>query len=376
MTGIASGRCPSALAMTSVAVLKGLCARAGMRPEKSSGQHFLVSRATLDRIVAAVDPQPTDTILEVGAGFGVLTTALAERIASPPFIPPPHGMGRGKIGGGVRRGCIIAIERDRHITPILKELVAPYGNVEVVEGNVLRLLSLRGRSRSNPGQLGTELSAHGRDCFAVARNDTEKVFKVAANLPYSITSDFLRLLFDRVADGSLPTPERAVLLLQREVVDRLCADPAQQRERKNVGMLTVLTQLHCTARRIARVPPSAFWPPPKVESAVVVLEHWRSPEEIREFLGGVSRDEFLRIVHVCFARRRAQLQTTVSHVIARPQPKQSRSTGDSALHSWPGLLRFARNDKAFWDAIGIPPTARPETLSIAEWIALSRALQS
>ncbi|MDO8598865.1 MAG: 16S rRNA (adenine(1518)-N(6)/adenine(1519)-N(6))-dimethyltransferase RsmA [bacterium] len=316
--------------------LKALCARAGMRPEKSSGQNFLIDRTALDRIVEAVDPQPHDTILEVGAGFGVLTTALAPRVAR-----------------------VIAIERDPRITSILRELVEQCGNVEVVEEDVLRWL------RSD--------------------HDLGAAWKIAANLPYSITSDFLRLLFDAVGTGTISPPARAVLLLQREVVDRLTVDPQRTRDRKQVGMLTILTQLHATPHRVATVAPGSFWPQPKVESAVVVLDEWRSPAQIQELLGDVSRDEFLHVVHACFARRRAQMRTTVSHVIAREQGDRSNLGHDTRR---PGLLRGvypvgtrsvpfgARNDKAFWDSTGIDPTARPETLTLTQWIALARALRS
>lgn len=325
--------------------LKALCERAGMRPEKASGQHFLISATALERIVAAVDPRSDDTILEIGAGFGVLTLALAERLKNE------------ERKNGEHDGRIIAIERDRRVVPILRELVAPCGNVEVVEGDVLRLFkfilsehserrisqeSRRVRSESDAAQFGEMLR----------RSTPQHKFKIAANLPYSITSDFLRLLFDRIADGSLPVPERVILLLQREVVDRLTADPKRASDRGAVGILTMLAQLHCAPRRIARVPPGSFWPPPKVESAVVTLEHWRSPEEIAELLGDSSRVEFLHLIHAAFSRRRGQLLG-----ILRRYTKRSREDVERVLST-----------------LRVDPAARPETLSLKEWIALAQAL--
>ena len=174
--------------------------------------------------------------------------------------------------------------------------------------------------------------------------------KVAANLPYGITSDFLRLLFDRVADGTLPVPDRVVLLLQREVVDRLTADPKKESDRGSVGVLTMLTQLHSTPRRVARVPPGNFWPPPKVESAVVVLDAWRSPSQLRELLGNVNREEVLRLIHAAFSRRRGQISG-----ILRRYAKRSREDVERLL----GTLR-------------IDPASRPESLPLKEWIALAQ----
>jgi len=337
-------------------ILKTLCGRAGMRPEKSSGQNFLINRATLDRIVAAVDPSPGDTILEIGAGFGVLTLALAERGAH-----------------------VVAIERDRHIIPILRELVLPHGNVEVVEGDALRWLrgdhalpviaSEAKQSRRLFAMNGIAEPVPSRTrglARAAPRDDSGKGWKLAANLPYGITSDFLRLLFDRIADGALPIPDRVVLLLQREVVDRLTADPKRASDRGAVGVLTMLTQLHSTPRRIARVPPGHFWPAPKVESAVVVLEHWRTPEEIAALFcgappphapppGGRGRNEregLLYLVHAAFARRRGQLSGILQRHTNRSREDIERMLG--TLH--------------------IAPTARPETLSIEEWIGIAQAL--
>lgn len=329
--------------------LRGFCMRAGIRPEKSSGQNFLISATALEHIVAAVDPKPGDTILEVGAGFGVLTLALAERLKND------------ERKNGEQDGRIIAIERDRRVVPILREIVNEYGNVEVVEGDVLRffqfILSPDGRSGRRVSRSGNEvqwssIATHIGEMLR--RSSPQHKLKIAANLPYSITSDFLRLLFDRIADGSLPVPERVVLLLQKEVVNRLIADPGRSSDRGAVGILTMLAQLHCAPRRIARVPPGSFWPPPKVESAVVVLEGWRTPEEMTKLLGGTSRTEFLHLLHAAFARRRGQLLGILRRYMKRSHEDVERLLG----------------------ALCIVPTARPETLSLRKWIALAKALQA
>lgn len=270
-------------------------------------------------------------------------------------------------------GRIIAVERDRRITSILRELVMPYGNVEVWEQDVLQLLRSsqqrggmlisgsvddraatvrgrkpreRGRNSSETGTVGQASGpGGGRPTSAAGVSELGDHWKLAANLPYSITSDFLRLLFDAVGTGALLPPERAVLLLQREVVDRMCADPSRHREHRNVGLLTILTQLHCSPRRIARVPAAHFWPQPKVESAVVALEGWRKKEELVGLLGGPSRDNFLHLIRTCFAYRRRQIGRVLKGRTSRLAPHAS------------SLM-----------------TARPETLTLAQWIALARAL--
>ena len=296
-------------------VLRDLCTRAGIRPSRAVGQHFLINRTTRDRIIAAVDPQPSDTIVEVGAGFGVLTAVLA--------------------ASGAR---IIAIERDRRIVPILRELVAPYGHVEVVEGDVLNELRAFGPKSRRAG---------GSRWYALRPSSPtilKPSWKLVANLPYGITSDFLRLLFDRIADGSLPTPERVVLLLQREVVDRLIGRPDAR------GFLTILAQLQCSPRRVVRVPPSHFWPAPKVESAVVALTDWRTPGATAAFLG-VDRSAFLRLVHDVFVGRRQQIGTRLR-----------------------SLVHDRTRVEAVCRAAGVQPMRRPETLDMTEWIALARVL--
>lgn len=284
--------------------LTKLCTRAGMRPQRASGQHFLINRGTRDAIIDAVDPQPSGTIMEIGAGFGVLTAPLAPR---------------------VRR--VIAIERDRRITPILRECADPYGDrVHIVEGDILRLLQADALLTS---------AAIG------------KYWTMVANLPYGITSEFLRLLFDRIADGTLPPPERMVFLLQREVVDRMTgADGAR-------GFLTIATALHGTARRIARVPPSHFWPSPRVESAVVAMTEVRSPSAITERIGGMHRATFLRFVHrCCSGNRRRQIGSVLTAICGRDRTRAQAA------------LAHAR----------VEPARRPDTLTLDEWIALARAL--
>lgn len=339
--------------------------------------------------------------------------------------------------------------------PILRELVAPYGGAEVVEGDILNVLrsgetmrkvlepqgsnmdamrsagamSIRSKETTpwlRGGETGVTLSPQetveprGRQVDRTVADDGEGApqggpspkgrapratssarsrgssttrdvrglrLKIAANLPYGITSEFLSLLFDAVATGSLPPPERAVLLLQREVVDRLCANAgfmgstsaasdevmsgASKRSlgrewaHGRVGLLTIVTQLHCHPRLVARVPASHFWPPPRVESAVVALNDWRSPDEIAALVG--DRDAFLATVRAGFAHPRRQLAVNLT---ARRPPsfdgaRQSRATSN----------RMTRETvQRALEAAHIPPRARPADPTLDQWITVHRAL--
>ncbi|MFH1099128.1 MAG: 16S rRNA (adenine(1518)-N(6)/adenine(1519)-N(6))-dimethyltransferase RsmA, partial [Candidatus Uhrbacteria bacterium] len=317
--------------LLSPTTLKALCVRAGIKPDRRAGQNFLTSQSVLRHIVDAVDPQPQDTILEIGSGFGTLTLSLAPRVAR-----------------------LIAIERDQRIAPILRESVMPYENVEVVERDVLdwlrtlehgnhRTIEFEQKYRPRPSVVLQSYSSMVLKSYSPTV--LRPPWKLAANLPYSITGDFLRLLFDAIGEGALPPPKRAVLMLQREVVDRMLG------RRGVVGFLTVLVQLHAEPHLIARVPRGAFWPVPKVESSVVLLDHWRSPAEIALFLGGVGRDRFLAIVRTAYARRRRQVAV--------------------GLRAFIGGKETAR---AAFSVAGVDPTARPESLNLNEWVAIARAV--
>jgi 16S rRNA (adenine1518-N6/adenine1519-N6)-dimethyltransferase len=282
---------------THIPTLKQLTEEAGMRPSKSSGQHFLVNEGTLARIVSTIDAQPGDHVLEFGAGFGTLTFAMAN--AQPD-------------------AQITAVERDVHILPVLRRLAQEHQRVTIVEQNILEFMD-----RADP---------------------PAAPWILAANLPYGITGRFLRTLFDLIGTGAWPPPRRAVLLLQSEVVDRLTGKEGSR------SMLTMLTELHASAQRVAVVPRTHFWPPPKVKSAVVVLDAWRVPEKIAQRLNPVTRKDVIAIAKAGFASPRKQLITSLKTIV-------DTTTLDAAFRT-----------------TGMSPTARPATLTLDQWIAFIRAL--
>jgi 16S rRNA (adenine1518-N6/adenine1519-N6)-dimethyltransferase len=255
------------------------------RPRKRFGQHFLTDRRSLERIVEALQPEPTDIVVEIGPGKGALTDVLATTC---------------------RR--LIAIEIDRDLVASLRKRLATRPVVEVVEGDALEVN------------------------WAVLAGES---YLLAGNLPYYITTP---LIF-RILES--PMPRRAVLLVQREVADRLTATPGSG----EYGALTVNVQVAATVRTVAKVSAGAFHPKPKVDSAIVLLTPHREP-----LLGTDEQAAFRRFVQAVFGMRRKQMIRVMRESWV-PAPDQA----SSVLH----------------DA-GIDPTTRPETIDPIAFVRLFR----
>ena len=212
------------------------------------GQHFLIKGSLLERIAAAACPAPTDLVVEIGPGRGALTERLLARAAR-----------------------VVAIEVDAYLAAHLRRKFAGEPRLEIVEADVLA---------TDLGQWGS--------------------VPVAGNLPYYITSPIIERVL-RVR------PPRAVFLMQEEVAQRLVAQPGS----RDYGFLTVQTALFAHARRLFGVKPSAFHPPPKVDSAVVLLEP-------RQPLAG-DPEEFLRFVGLCFAHKRKTIRNNLAETLGREE---------------------------------------------------------
>ncbi len=237
-----------------------------MIPDKRLGQHFLTDRNILQRIVDALEPAPDDVVVEIGAGKGSLTVALAPRVAN-----------------------VIAVEKDRRLARDcgLRIEECGLGNVTVVEGDALKLSwhALIETSPANPQ--------------SPIRNPQ---LKVVGNIPYNITSP----LIDKALTP--PLPARIVFLVQAEVADRMAAPPGS----KAYGALSIGVQAVCSVERLFTVRAGAFTPPPKVESALVRLTPLAHPL--------VAPDEiprFRAFVTACFTRRRKQLRNVAMAATGR-----------------------------------------------------------
>ena len=196
--------------------VRSLLREHGIKPRKGLGQAFLLSERLLERIIAAADLDPKDTVLEVGAGLGALTHRLAQ------------GCGR-----------VVALEVDGRLLPLLQETLAPFPNVQVVHEDILAM---------EPGDL------------------VSPPYKVVANLPYYITSAVLRHFLEARAKPSL-----LVVTVQREVAQRIVAGPG------HMSLLAVSVQLYGRPKIVAKAPPGAFYPSPGVTSAVLRIDLYASP---------------------------------------------------------------------------------------------------
>ncbi len=254
---------------------------------KRLGQHFLTDTRTLDRIADVLEIKPRDTVIEIGPGRGALTDRLA-----------------------ARAGRLITIEVDKLLVPILRARYADRPHVSVIESDVLQLA------------LG-----------AVA----DGPFLLAGNVPYYITTPIIFHAMTR------PRPERAVFLVQREVADRAVASPGS----KAYGALSVNLQALASVSVRGIVKPSAFNPPPSVESAILHVVPRTDP-----VIAEHEEAAFRKLVIASFGLRRKQLRRVVRTVRG-----VTAEQADAALNT-----------------ASLDPEARPETLSASQFAALLRAL--
>jgi 16S rRNA (adenine1518-N6/adenine1519-N6)-dimethyltransferase len=259
------------------------------RPKKRFGQHFLISPTVLNGILRLAELTPEDVVVEIGAGTGILTDALASRA-----------------------GRLLALELDRDLIPSLRQRFGDRTHVEIIHADALTF---------DFDQLPAPI-------------------KVVANLPYGTAVAILTRLLDRRSRLRC-----AVIMLQREVAERLYARPGT----KAYGSLTLLTQWYATVEKGFNVPPSAFSPPPKVMSTVVrIIPRPTPPVAVK------SEALLFRVIHAAFAQRRKMLTNALRHEYQQIEPHRLRHTVE---------------------AIGIAATRRGETLTLAEFARLADALQ-
>ena len=268
---------------------KKLLRRVDVRARKRLGQHFLVDEKALEKVVESAGLGPDDSVLEVGPGLGTLTQELSRRA-----------------------GKLIAVELDDRLAAVLAEDFKSRKNVEIVNGDILKLdlkellWGLRG-------------------------------YKLVANLPYYITSAVLRRFLE--AAGK---PRLMVVMVQKEVAEAIAAGPGK------MSLLAVSVQFYGKPRVISLVPASSFYPPPEVDSAILKIDVYPEPAvPVRNV------DGFFRLVRAGFCASRKQLLNSLSQGLGIGR-------ADAAL-----LLEEA----------GIEPKRRAEALSLEEWFSLWQAME-
>lgn len=267
----------------------------GFRHSKSLGQNFLSDIHIIEDIVDGSDIEPEDLVIEIGPGMGVLTAAAAERA-----------------------GKVIAVEIDKKLIPILKETLAEYDNVEIINADIMKTDL-------------TEIVEANRPA------DGGKV-RVIGNLPYYITTPIIMKLLEE----SVPA-DSITIMMQKEVADRIKAGPGG----KDYGALTVAVGFYCTITHVADAPKEVFVPRPKVDSTVIRLDLRKEcPVDL------IDQKIFFETVKGGFGQRRKTLLNSLTGVRGLPKTEIA-----DAL-----------------DAAGIDPKRRAETLSLDEFAAVANEI--
>ncbi|MEZ4862119.1 MAG: 16S rRNA (adenine(1518)-N(6)/adenine(1519)-N(6))-dimethyltransferase RsmA [Caldilineaceae bacterium] len=276
-----------------------------LNPKRSLAQNFLTDERYLTRIAAVAELTKADTVLEIGPGLGSLTTLLAQQA-----------------------GQVIAVELDDRLIEMLRAQFILQPHVQIVHGDILEL------------DLATLLqgTAQGENLQDEEPAPAPSAYKVVANLPYYITSAVIRHLLE----APLP-PELTVVMVQKEVAERICAQPG------DLSILAVSVQFYAQPTLMHHIPATAFYPRPKVDSAVLRLERLPTPA-----VPDVAPDRFFQVVRAGFSQKRKQLVNTVSGGLHLSKPEAA----------------------AALEAANIDPKRRAETLALAEWGALCRALDA
>ncbi len=264
-----------------------------LKPNKLLGQNFLRDRSALAKIIKTADLKAGERVLEVGPGLGALTEELAKHA-----------------------GRVVAVEKDKNLAKLLQEKFAAAPNVKIVSDDILKILDL------------------GIDHLFKNLKLKIKNYKVVANIPYYLTSHLIRLLLE------LPNPPQdIVLLVQREVAQRICAQPPK------MSLLAISVQFYAQPQIIAKVPKGAFWPQPKVDSAIIKI----TPQSKR---AKIDAKQFFKVAKAGFSQPRKQLLNNLSAGLKIPRPQIAD----------------------FLAQAGLNPQQRAGTLTLDDWLKLTKLI--
>jgi 16S rRNA (adenine1518-N6/adenine1519-N6)-dimethyltransferase len=268
--------------------LQALLKKYHIRPKKSLGQNFLADPNGLLKVINAAEISPTDTVLEIGAGLGSLTILLAQQSSS-----------------------ITAVELDSTLIPPLKEGLAGFENVKIIEGDVLELSP--DMLMSQPGYI------------------------VVANIPYYITSAIIRHLL-----GASNKPTRMIMTIQKEVAERIIARNGKH------SLLSLSVHVFGKPELAGIIPSGCFFPAPDVDSAVIQIRLYPNALVPLE-----AMDDFFKLAHAGFSQKRKTLRNSLSA----------------------GLQISTQAGEALLESAGVSSQRRAETLTIEEWQRLTEVFQ-
>lgn len=263
--------------------------------QKKYGQNFLIDTGVLDRIITAAEITKEDCVLEIGPGIGTMTQYLAERA-----------------------GEVVAVEIDQNLIPILKETLAAYDNVTVIQDDILKVDVRKIVEEKNGG----------------------KPIKVVANLPYYITTPIIMGLFEK----HIPL-KSITIMVQKEVAERMQVGPGT----KDYGALSLAVQYYAKPEIVANVPPNCFIPRPNVGSAVIRLTRYGEPP-----VKTGNEEKMFALIRASFNQRRKTLV--------------------NGLTNAPGLGLTKEQVTEALEQMGLPATIRGEALTLEQFASLSDKL--
>jgi 16S rRNA (adenine1518-N6/adenine1519-N6)-dimethyltransferase len=278
-----------------LAQTRGLLRRFGLRARKGLGQHFLIDEEVLKLITSAAELTPADIVMEIGPGLGVLTKELAKQA-----------------------GWVVTVELDNKLAAILKQTLAAFNNVTIINEDVLQI---------DPEALLQEQ----REKFSPAITSPFS-YKVVANLPYYITSPVLR----HFLEASLK-PQIMVVMVQKEVAEAIVAEPGE------MSVLSISVQFYGQPKIVSYVSAQCFYPAPEVDSAILKVTLYPKPA-----VDVADETSFFRLVRAGFTTPRKQIRNSLTQGLGLPKPEVL------------SLLAKAN----------IAPQRRAETLTLAEWAQL------
>ena len=274
---------------------KGLLRRFDLQARKGLGQHFLIDDEVLRLITSAAELAPTDVVMEIGPGLGVLTRELAGQA-----------------------GWVVAIELDNKLAAILKQTLASFNNVTIVNEDILSIdpaALLQEQKARFPPAIGSPFS-----------------YKVVANLPYYITSPVLRHFLEASVK-----PKTMVVMVQKEVAEAIVAEPGQ------MSLLSISVQFYGEPAIVSYVPARCFYPAPEVDSAILRVKLYPRPA-----VAVTDKDSFFGLVRAGFSASRKQIGNSLA-----------QGLGLSKAEVLPLLEKAS-----------IVPQRRAETLTLDEWAQL------